>query len=63
MLSIGDTAPDFEGTDQHGQALRRDDLVTDSAVVLYFYPRDFSPICTKQACLLRDVHDDLHSFS
>ena len=59
MLSIGDTAPDFEGVDQNGKRQALSDLVKESAVVLYFYPKDFTPVCTAQACLFRDSRDEL----
>jgi peroxiredoxin Q/BCP len=59
VLSIGSTAPDFEGTDQTGRRVTLDDLVKDSAIVLYFYPKDFTPVCTAQACLFRDSHEEL----
>lgn len=59
MLSIGDTAPDFEGTDQSGNRVSLDELLRKSAVVLYFYPKDFTPVCTAQACTFRDAHAEL----
>ena len=59
MLSIGDTAPDFDGVDQNGQRQTLSDLVKESAVVLYFYPKDFTPVCTAQACLFRDSREEL----
>src|SRR5260221_4720681 len=59
VLSIGDTAPDFEGVDQSGNRLTLDGLLKDSAIVLYFYPKDFTPVCTAQACLFRDSSSEL----
>jgi peroxiredoxin Q/BCP len=59
VLSIGDTAPDFDGVDQNGQRQTLSDLVKESAVVLYFYPKDFTPVCTAQACLFRDSREEL----
>jgi peroxiredoxin Q/BCP len=59
VLSIGDTAPDFDGIDQTGQHVKLSDLLKESAVVLYFYPKDFTPVCTAQACTFRDAHEDL----
>jgi peroxiredoxin Q/BCP len=61
VLSIGDTAPNFEGTDQNGNRVSLDDLLRKSAVVLYFYPKDFTPVCTAQACLFRDTSTELAS--
>jgi peroxiredoxin Q/BCP len=59
VLSIGDTAPDFSGTDQHGMRVSLDELLKESAVVLYFYPKDFTPVCTAQACMFRDTTAEL----
>jgi peroxiredoxin Q/BCP len=59
VLSIGSRAPDFEGVDQAGKTVTLDELVRESAVVLYFYPKDFTPVCTAQACVFRDAHEEL----
>jgi len=59
MLNIGDPAPDFTLHDQDGQAVALNDRLKQGPVVLYFYPMDFTPTCTAQACMVRDVHDDL----
>lgn len=59
VISVGDTAPDFEGVDQNGQRVTLSDLVKDAAIVLYFYPKDFTPVCTAQACLFRDTNAEL----
>lgn len=59
VLSIGDTAPDFSGTDQNGRRVALDDLLKESAIVLYFYPKDFTPVCTQQVCLFRDAGSEL----
>jgi peroxiredoxin Q/BCP len=59
MLSVGDSAPPFEGVDQHGQRVALDDLLKEALVVLYFYPKDFTRVCTQQACLFRDLYEDL----
>lgn len=60
MLSLGDTAPDFEFTDANGPTSLRACLA-GGPVVLYFYPADFTPVCTKEACMFRDLHGDLVS--
>ena len=54
MLNVGDDAPEFELTDQHGETVRLSELIKESPVIVYFYPADFSPVCTAQACGLRD---------
>ena len=53
MLEAGDRAPSFTLQDQDGATHRLSDYRGRTAV-LYFYPRDFTPGCTKQACSLRD---------
>jgi peroxiredoxin Q/BCP len=59
VLSVGSAAPDFEGVDQGGTRVSLDALVKDSAIVLYFYPKDFTLVCTAQACLFRDSGEEL----
>jgi peroxiredoxin Q/BCP len=54
----GDTAPELEGIDQRGKTVRLADF-RGRKVVLYFYPRDFTPGCTAQACSLRDANEDI----
>ncbi len=54
-LAMGDSAPDFELPDQDGNVHRLKDY-RGKTVVLYFYPRDETPGCTKQACGFRDNH-------
>lgn len=52
-LQIGDLAPDFTLPDQSGVALPLSSL-RGKRVVLYFYPKDATPGCTKEACNFRD---------
>ena len=56
MLKEGDVAPDFSSKDQDGKAVNLKDL-KGQRVVLYFYPKDDTPGCTKQACSFRDADD------
>ena len=56
MIKEGDAAPDFEARDAEGNAVRLSDL-RGRKVVLYFYPKDDTPGCTKEACSFRDAHD------
>ena len=53
MLNAGDIAPDFTGKDENGEDVKLSDLLGQK-VVLYFYPKDDTPGCTKEACSLRD---------
>jgi len=56
MIEEGKTAPPFELLDHHGEPVRSSDL-EGSWVVLYFYPKDDTPGCTKQACEFTDGID------
>jgi peroxiredoxin Q/BCP len=53
-VKVGDTAPDFEGATSDGSRLGLKDFVGKKNVVLYFYPKDDTPGCTKEACSFRD---------
>ena len=59
MIQIGDTAPDFELPNQSGDLVSLAGLIRAGELVVYFYPADFTPICTAEACAFRDVYDDL----
>jgi thioredoxin-dependent peroxiredoxin len=56
VLKKGEIAPDIELPDQDGVKRRLSDLVDGKPLILYFYPADFTPGCTKEACDLRDLH-------
>jgi peroxiredoxin Q/BCP len=56
MLAEGDPAPDFVLPADDGGTVRLEDL-RGKKVVLYFYPKDDTPGCTKEACAFRDRHD------
>lgn len=58
MLKKGDKAPDFSAVDQNGNLVTLSAL-EGSKVVVYFYPKDDTPGCTKEACNLRDNHSTL----
>lgn len=53
MLNVGDKAPAFSAKDQDGNTVKLSDL-KGKKVALYFYPKDDTPGCTKQACSIRD---------
>jgi thioredoxin-dependent peroxiredoxin len=55
----GDQAPRVEGKDQDGKSWKLADQIGKSIVLLYFYPKDDTPGCTKEACGLRDRIADL----
>ena len=57
-LKIGDPAPMFIATATDGRTIKLSDYV-GRKLVLYFYPMDDTPGCTKQACSLRDHHGEI----
>jgi len=61
MLDIGAKAPEFVLTDDQGGETSLSDLLQDGPLILYFYPADFTPGCTKEACSIRDIHNDIQS--
>ncbi len=58
MIEVGEKAPAFNGVDQNGKKVKLSDF-KGRKVALYFYPKDDTPGCTKQACNLRDNWFDL----
>jgi peroxiredoxin Q/BCP len=58
-LKVGDKAPSIEGKDQDGKTWKLADETGKKIVLLYFYPRDDTPGCTKEACGFRDDLDEL----
>jgi thioredoxin-dependent peroxiredoxin len=54
-LKIGDLAPEFSLPDAHGNVIALETF-RDKWVVLFFYPKDDTPGCTKQACAFRDAY-------
>jgi peroxiredoxin Q/BCP len=61
MPKTGDTAPLFTGTDQNGNTFNLSDDIGKKIVLLYFYPKDFTGGCTKEACGFRDRVSELAS--
>jgi peroxiredoxin Q/BCP len=60
MLNVGDKAPDFSLPTSTGETISLKDL-KGSRVVLYFYPKDDTPGCTREACSFRDRNGELIS--
>jgi len=58
MLKEGDIAPDFSLISDEGKDIKLSDF-RGKKVVLYFYPKDNTPGCTKEACSFRDVYNDI----
>jgi peroxiredoxin Q/BCP len=61
MPKVGDPAPAFSGTDQDGKTINSSDIVGKKIVLLYFYPKDFTGGCTKEACGFRDRVGELQN--
>ena len=59
MLAPGETAPDFSLPDHTNTPIALRDLLSAGPLILYFYPADFTPGCTKEACSLRDLHTEI----
>ncbi len=58
-LTIGDKAPEITAETYNGDTIKLSDYKDKKAVALYFYPKDNTPTCTKQACSMRDGHPGL----
>jgi peroxiredoxin Q/BCP len=56
MLKPGEQAPDFRLPDHDGRLRRLSELLEGKPLILYFYPADFTPGCTQEACDFRDLH-------
>ena len=56
-VKVGDAVPDFTLADAQGRPLRLADHLDRGCVVIFFYPRDDSPGCTKEACAFRDAYE------
>ncbi len=61
MLKASERAPEFTLPDETATDRSLTELLRTGAIVLYFYPADFTPGCTRQACVLRDLHAEIES--
>jgi peroxiredoxin Q/BCP len=59
MLAVGTRAPEFTLPNQDGVDVSLSSLLGQRMLVLYFYPADFTPGCTREACMIRDMHEEL----
>jgi peroxiredoxin Q/BCP len=57
-IDVGDAAPDLELSSHNGEQIRLADYRGKKAVVVFFYPKDGTPVCTKEACAFRDAYED-----
>jgi len=58
-LKVGDEAPTFSLYDQDGVLFNSKDVIGKKILVLFFYPKDGSSVCTKEACSFKDAYSDL----
>lgn len=58
MLQIGHKAPDFSLKNQYGEVVHLQSFIGQKNIVLYFYPKDETGGCTKEACSFRDSYQD-----
>ena len=56
-LNVGDAAPDFSATTSDGTRISLSDYVGKRGLVLFFYPKDGTAVCTKEACAFRDSYE------
>jgi len=61
MLNPGSKAPEFVLANDQGGETSLSDLLQSGPLILYFYPADFTPGCTKEACSIRDIHNDIQA--
>jgi peroxiredoxin Q/BCP len=59
VLKAGDRAPEFSLPDESGAEVSLTNLLHHGSLILYFYPSDFTPVCTKEACMVQDLHPDI----
>ena len=61
MLAMGSRAPEFTLPDQDDRTISLTTLLNRGPLILYFYPADFTPGCTREACMFRDLHAEILS--
>jgi thioredoxin-dependent peroxiredoxin len=57
-VGVGSKAPDFTLPSQSGEMVSLKEFLGEKVVMLYFYPKDDTPGCTKEACAFRDEHEE-----
>jgi peroxiredoxin Q/BCP len=59
MLAVGSRAPEFTLPDQEERDTSLTSLLNNGPLVLFFYPADFTPGCTREVCVVRDLYSEL----
>ncbi|MGC9135140.1 peroxiredoxin, partial [Caldisphaera sp.] len=62
-IKVGSKAPLFEAIADNGEKISLANYIGKYNIVLYFYPKDFTPGCTKEACSFRDNWDKLKDYN
>lgn len=57
-MQIGSTVPDFSATAHDGRVVTLSEFRGKQAVVVFFYPKDGTPVCTREACAFRDAYEE-----
>lgn len=57
-VQVGDRIPEFKLMDQNGDEFNSSQFMGNTAMVIYFYPKDDTPGCTKEACKFRDSYEE-----
>src|SRR5690554_3134215 len=60
-ISIGDKCPKFKLNDQDGKTFNIEEFLGKENLIIYFYPKDETSGCIKQACSFRDAYEDFES--
>jgi len=63
MIQLGDNCPVFQLPDASGKIIKITDFIGKKKIVIYFYPKDDTPGCTKEACSFRDSYEDFKDFN
>ena len=61
MIKVDERAPEFTLPDETAKDRSLTEFLSAGAIVLYFYPADFTPGCTREACVLRDMHAEIEN--
>ncbi|MDQ0106408.1 peroxiredoxin Q/BCP [Chitinophaga terrae (ex Kim and Jung 2007)] len=62
QIKVGDKVPEFQLPDQDGKMFDLKSVVGKQPLVIYFYPKDETSVCTKEACSFRDNYQDFQKY-
>jgi peroxiredoxin Q/BCP len=58
-LTVGEKAPEIDMTASDGRHIKLSDYIGKKNVIVFFYPGDFTPVCTKESCQFQDLYKDM----